>query len=375
MKRIFLLAGLLSVLMCKTVFAVDISAESAVVIDAATGRMICDRNPELQHSMASTTKITTAITALEHSKLDEVVTMDRESFCQEGSSSYLQEGDQVTMEEMLYGLMLNSGNDAAWAIAKHVGGGDVNKFVEMMNETAKNAGAVHTQYKNPSGLDDEGHYTTAIDLANVARYAMQNDVFADIVRTRARKVNVLNRPDADQYFANHNKLLQLYDGCIGVKTGYTKATGRCLVSAATRNGMTFIAVTINAPDDWNDHMKLLDYAFANNEPKKVISGGQVLKTDNIDGNEYKFIADKDFIISETSGQTIDTVTEVHMLRNTAAPVKAGDKVGYASIFYDGKQIGKVNIASETDINVEKKLWPVYTMGDWFEYLASSWLAF
>lgn len=353
---------------------VDISAECAVVIDAATGRVICDRNAEQQHPMASTTKITTAITAIENSSLTDVITMDDESVWQEGSSTYLDAGDQLTMEEMLYGLLLNSGNDAAWAIAKKVGG-DVGTFVGMMNDTAKKAGAENTQYQNPSGLDAEGHYTTALDLAKIARYAMNNDVFADIVRTRARRVTVLNRPADEQYFVNHNKLLQLYEGCSGIKTGYTQATGRCLVSSATRNGMTFIAVTLNAPDDWNDHMKLLDFAFANNTAKNIVSEGQVLKTETIDGADYDFVAEEGFSIAETIGQTMDTVTEVHMFRNLAGPVKAGDKVGYAAVFYAGEQVGKVNIVAKQDINTEKTLWPVYTMNDWFGYLAESWLKF
>ncbi len=353
---------------------VDISAECAVVIDAATGRVICDRNAEQQHSMASTTKITTAITALENSTLDSIITMDEESAAQEGSSTYLHPGDQLTMEEMLYGLLLNSGNDAAWLVAKQVGG-DVDTFVSMMNETAKRAGARNTQYKNPSGLDAEGHYTTALDLAKIARYAMNNDVFADIVRTRARRVTVLNRPADEQYFVNHNKLLEMYEGCSGVKTGYTQATGRCLVSSATRNGMTFIAVTLNAPDDWNDHMKLLDFAFANNTAKNIVAEGQVLKTETIDGTEYNFTAEEGYAIAEPLDTTIDTVTEVHMFRNLAGPVKAGDKVGYAAIFYGGEQVGKVNIVSEQDINTEKTLWPAYTMSDWFAYLAESWLKF
>ncbi|MCD7836213.1 MAG: D-alanyl-D-alanine carboxypeptidase, partial [Lachnospiraceae bacterium] len=268
---------------------VDISAEYAVLIDAATGRVILDRNADTEYPMASTTKIMTAIVALENSDPDDIVTMSETAAAEEGSSVYLQPGDQVTMRELLYGVMLNSGNDGAAAVAEYIAGSK-EAFAEMMNAKAAELGLEHTHFENPSGLDQEGHYTTAADLAQLARYALKNEEFAAIVGTYDKRVTVINRPDAELYFVNHNKLLRQYEGCIGVKTGYTKSTGRCLVSAATRYGMTFIAVTLNAPDDWNDHMKMLDYAFNTYVARTVVADGEIITTENINGTDCDLIA-------------------------------------------------------------------------------------
>ncbi len=374
MKKFILLLFIFTAA-AKPAFAVDISAESAYVIDAATGTGILERDCDTRLPMASTTKITTAITAIENGNLESVITITNEDAAIEGSSTYLDGGDQVTLEELLYGLMLNSGNDAAEAIARAVGG-DTETFVEMMNETAAKAGAENTHYDNPSGLDSPEHYTTAKDLAKIARYAMKNEVFADIVSTKAHKAVILNAPDKEKWFANHNKLLRTYEGCIGVKTGYTKSDGRCLVSAATRYGMTFIAVTLNDPDDWNDHAAMLDYCFNNYVAKKIISASVPIKTETIGGREYEFYPEKDFAIAENvNSEPTDTVTEIHMKHNIITPLKSGDPVGYASVYMDGAEIGRVNIISPEAVETKTLLWPSYGIRDWCRYLAAEWLRF
>lgn len=241
--------------------AVDVgtSASFAVAIDAQTGRILYEKNAHGRHSMASTTKIMTAIVALEHGNLDDVVTVSPAAAATEGSSMYLSPGEKITLGNLLYGLMLPSGNDAAMAIGEHVGG-DIPGFAAMMNETAQKIGAVNTQFQNPSGLDAEGHYSTAYDMAIITRYAMKNPAFAEIVQTKKKMVPWEGK-QWDRTLENHNKLLSMYEGCIGVKTGYTKKTGRCLVSAAQRGGMTVICVTLADPNDWAGPRRHLRRSF------------------------------------------------------------------------------------------------------------------
>lgn len=327
---------------------VDISAEYAVLIDAATGRVILDRNADGEHPMASTTKIMTAIVALENSDPDDIVTMSQAAAYEEGSSVYLQAGDQMTMRELLYGVMLNSGNDGAAAVAEHIAGSK-EAFAEMMNAKAQKLGLEHTHFENPNGLDQDGHYTSAYDLAMLTRYALKNEEFASIVSTYAKKVTILNRPDVDHYFANHNKLLKQYEGCIGVKTGYTQNTGRCLVSAATRYGMTFIAVTLNAPDDWNDHMKMLDYAFNTYVARTVVADGEIITTKNINGIDCDLIAADEISVPVSIYEdSVDTVTELHCERLTA-PINEYEKLGYLAVYYNGEEIARTDVIAGCDV--------------------------
>ena len=212
------------------VYALDISAKSACVISADTGEIIYAENEKEKLSMASTTKIMTALLAIESGRLDETVTVSANAQAQEGSSIYLRTGERIILKDLVYGLMLNSGNDAAVAIAEHMSGSE-DKFAELMTKRAKELGAVNTSFKNPNGLDEQGHYTTAYDLALIAAYAMKNEEFKKTVSTKSATATL---EDGEiLYFSNHNKLLKMYDGAVGVKTGFTKASGRCLVSAAS----------------------------------------------------------------------------------------------------------------------------------------------
>lgn len=250
-------------------------AQAAALIDVASGRIIYSHKGDEELRIASLTKIMTAIVAIEHGKLTELVTVSRNAFGKEGSSIYLKLGEQMTLENLLYGLMLRSGNDAATAIAEHVGGSEEG-FVHLMNMKAEELGLEHSHFANPHGLDAEGHYSSANDLAKLTAYAMHNPVFKEIVKTPVKRAP--NPNDSWDYkWDNKNKMLRFYDGADGVKTGYTKKAFRCLVSSATRDGQQLVAVTLNDGDDWNDHGKMLDYGFAYYPLQTLIERGQKVK--------------------------------------------------------------------------------------------------
>lgn len=236
-----------------------VSARGAVLMEAESGDVIFGQNENARLPMASTTKIMTALVALEQLPLDTVVKITAESVGVEGSSIYLVEGETLTLEQLLYALLLESANDAAAAIAVAVAG-SVEDFAVLMNEKAEELGLTDTHFVNPHGLDHEDHYTTARELALIAKEALSHPTFREICSSK-RKTIPLHGDEGVRVLINHNKLLTSYEGCIGVKTGFTKKTGRCLVSAAEREGVTLIAVTLNAPDDWRDHTAMLDYGF------------------------------------------------------------------------------------------------------------------
>lgn len=234
-------------------------AESAVLIDGQSGAVLYSKNSAARMNMASTTKIMTAMVILENMNLDTIVTVPKEATLVEGSSIYLRENEKITVGTLLYGLMLESGNDAAHALAVACSG-SIEKFADLMNETAKKLGLTSTSFANPHGLSAENHYTTAYELAYITYTAMKNPIFCKIVSTKNMVAPSLDG-EFTRYFSNHNKLLRIYDGAVGVKTGYTKAAGRCLVGAAEKDGKKFITVTLNDGNDWNDHANMLDYAF------------------------------------------------------------------------------------------------------------------
>ncbi len=241
----------------------SLSAKSAVLMNAESREIYFEKNADTRLGMASTTKIMTALVAAELCSSEKYVTVPAEAVGVEGSSIYLTEGERLTMGELLHALLLSSANDAAVAIAISVSG-SVEAFVEEMNAYAERLGLRDTHFVNPHGLYDEEHYTTAAELAKIAAAALENELIAKIVSLR--KATISHDGVADKrLLVNHNRLLSSYEGAIGMKTGFTKKTGRTLVSAARRDGLTLIAVTLDAPDDWNDHTALLDYGFASYE--------------------------------------------------------------------------------------------------------------
>lgn len=245
-----------------------VSAESAVMFDVASGRILYNKFGDKPLPIASLTKIMTAIVAIEHAKLSDIVKVSGNAFGKEGSSIYLKLNEEMSLHNMLYGLMLRSGNDAATAIAEHVGG-SVEGFAFLMNQKALWLGMNHSQFQNPSGLDDKEHFSTAEDIAKLTAYALRNPIFQEIVKTKVKKVPNPNDP-WDYVWANKNKMLSLYPDSDGVKTGYTKIAKRCLVSSATRGNQQLVIVTLNDSNDWVDHTNLLNYGFTNFPLNKLL---------------------------------------------------------------------------------------------------------
>ena len=261
-------AALLAAVLLYPCQALAVSAEKAVLLDAATGRVIYEKAADSRSLIASTTKIMTALVVCEQCNVLDRVRIQKEAVGVEGSSMYLKEGEILTVQELLYGMMLHSGNDAAVALAIYCGG-TVEGFAELMNDKARVLGLNNSHFVNPHGLDAPEHYSTAKDLAVLSAYAMNNPIFAKTVSTKT--VNAGNRS-----LRNHNKLLWQVDGADGVKTGYTKAAGRILVSSATRQGRRLIAVTINDGNDWVDHKQLLDKGFSEYSQCTIVQKGQCL---------------------------------------------------------------------------------------------------
>ena len=357
MKKIFSLILVLAAMTAAQSAEASVdTAKSTCVINAATGDIVFEKNADEQLPMASTTKIMTAYAALKNSKPDEVVTVSMNAQRQEGSGMYIAAGEQFYMEDMLYGLMLNSGNDAAVAIAEHISG-STETFVDLMNQTAWEMGALSTMFCNPNGLPNPAHHTTAKDLARITMNAIKIPEFRKIVSTRSRTVWQAPRqtdagtevPQRAYELYNHNKLLGKYDGAIGVKTGYTDAAGRCLVSAAERDGMTFIAVTLNDNDDWNTHAQLLDDAFASHHPAKLAAKGQVIKEFSLDGKKYTFSAAQDCVIPLKNNAKTHINANIHISPEIPVPVNSGEKVGYVEYSSGGMVYASVDIVSDSDI--------------------------
>ena len=254
-----------------------ISARRALVLDAVTGRMLFEKDADQQALIASTTKIMTALIVCERCNVLDRMRIPKEAVGIEGSSMYLKEGEVLTLQELLYGLMLSSGNDAAVALATYCGG-TVEGFCQLMNDKAHVLGLKNTHFENPNGLDSPGHYSTAKDLAVLAAYAMENPVFYKTVSTKNVKIG-------ERYLQNHNKLLWQVEGADGVKTGFTKAAGRILVSSATRDGRRLICVTLNDGNDWQDHATLLEDGFSRYTLKEILREGDAVGTMEIAGGE------------------------------------------------------------------------------------------
>lgn len=304
-----------------------VSAVAAVLIDAKSGAVLFEKDSARRLPMASTTKIMTAKIILEKMELGETVTVPKEATLVEGSSMYLRENEQITVETLLYGLLLESGNDAAHTLAVACSG-SVEAFAELMNEEAEKMGLSSTSFANPHGLTAENHFTTAYELAYITSEAMKNEKFREIISTQKMTAPSLDGK-VTRYFSNHNKLLRRYDGAFGVKTGYTKAAGRCLVSAAERDGETYIAVTLNDGNDWNDHTSLLDYAFKSFDTIEIApkNGFSVYK------NGVR-LSNSDGVYLTVSSGTSPTLSY---------RAEVDENGGTVSCSADGKEIGKFGV--------------------------------
>lgn len=325
----------------------SLSAESAILLDADSGDILLSKNHEQKMGMASTTKIMTALVAAEKENLKKTVKIPKEAVGIEGSSVYLYEGERITVEELLYALLLQSANDAAAAIAVSTAG-SIEAFADMMNERAKDMGLSNTHFTNPHGLNDKEHYTTAYDLAVIASCALKNEIVKEIVSTYKKTIPI----DSDcnqRVLVNHNKMLKLYDGAIGVKTGFTKATGRCLVSAAERDGLTLVAVTLNAPNDWSDHTAMLDFGFENYESVLIASPGSFTYSLPVTGGNEDYAAltntaELRITLPKKRGD-LSCRTEV-LHRFEFAPVHRGAPAGTVYYSYAGRTVSSPLVFAE-----------------------------
>lgn len=280
--------------------ALKTSARCSILMDADTGTVLFAENENQQALIASTTKIMTAVVVLEHCEPDREFVVPAEATGIEGSSMYLQAGECLTIRDLLHGLLLQSGNDAAVALALACSG-SVEEFVALMNVQAQKLGMENSHFENPNGLDGERHYSSAMDLAKLTQYALKNKEFSEIVATKNKQVG-------SRYLRNHNRLLWSVEGCIGVKTGFTKAAGRTLVTAATRNGRTLIAVTLCDGNDWKDHAALYDYGFSQYEDRVEIQKGEaVAELSLMDGSSCRLLAGEDVSLPLLEGEELRVV--------------------------------------------------------------------
>lgn len=324
-----------------------VSAKAAILMHADSGRVLYEKNADEHMLIASTTKIMTAIVVLEHCELDDLVEVDSRSAGIEGSSMYLKAGESYTVEDLLYGLLLVSGNDAASALALHVAD-SMEEFAELMNTKAAELGMTESSFKNAHGLDEEGHYSTARDMAKLAAYCMGNEDFARIAGTVSHTVG-------EQTLVNHNRLLREYDGCLGLKTGYTMAAGRTLVTCAERDGARYVCVTLNDPDDWDDHKALYDWAFANYSFAEVIPAGLSYEVPLISGAEMTAPAETEgaaYALIQ-NGESYDM--ELELPAFAFAPISEGERAGRAVACSDGQEIASVRIVYSEDVEVDREL--------------------
>lgn len=338
----------------------SVSAKSAVLIDADTGNVLYEKNASERLPMASTTKIMTAIVALENSSLSDKVAVSKKAVGVEGSSIYLHEGEILTMENLICALLLSSANDAAAAIAFEVGG-SIEGFADMMNEKAEALGLSCTHFVNPHGLDDEEHYTTASELAKIAAYGLRNRDFARIVSTY--KTTIPLDGNGARVLINHNKMLRMYEGAVGVKTGFTKRSGRCLVSAAERDGLRLIAVTLNAPDDWADHRAMLDYGFDAYDRIRACGIGEYqIVVPVVGGRESTVLcANRDEIAATLASCDAETgcVFSVEAPRFLYAPVDEGEVIGKLVCTSHGEVIGETELTAVykvEKVTYKKSIW-------------------
>ena len=332
---------------------ISLSANSAVLYQPENDIFLYSKSADTKMPMASTTKIMTALVALDGTSLQDTVIIDERAVGVEGSSAYLKAGEVLTIEELLYALLLQSANDAAVAIACHVAG-DVDAFAILMNDKAKDLGLSCTNFTNPHGLDDKEHYTTARELAIITAEAMKNESFRKITSTYKK---TFSTEDRTRTYVNHNKMLLNYEGCIGVKTGYTQRSGRCLVVATERNGLEFISVTLDAPNDWSDHTKLLDYGY------DTLERIDLAKVDEYCYNVPIINGDKESILV-TNDKDISIIVEkgdhslnkhIKLIRYAVAPISEGDVLGEIIFTVDGKEVDRCNlIARENAGSNEKK---------------------
>lgn len=315
-----------------------ISAQTAIMIEANSGEVLYEKNAKEKAYPASITKIMTAMLAIEEGNLDKKVKVSQNAAGVEGSSIYLAAGEKITLRDLVYGLMLRSGNDAATAISEEIGGSTKN-FVTLMNKKARELGAYNTHFMNPSGLHDPEHYTTAEDMAKIASAAMKNSEFKKVAATKSW---VTDRGEGKyNYFYNKNKVVYQYNGGTGIKIGYTKAAGRTLVASSEKDGMELICVVMNAPDWFQDTYKLMDYAYAQYETAKVTDGERPIKAVKVGGGDKKFAligSKSDILCPVKKGSDSEISIEYALESRPKAPVRRWEEAGRLKVYVNGKYL-------------------------------------
>lgn len=339
----------------------EVSAQSAVVLTADTGTVLFEKDGHTPRPVASTTKIMTALLALEAAQEqgDPLVDITQEMVAVEGSSMGLQAGDSISLTGLAAGMLLASGNDAANAAALYLDG-SLESFAARMNQRAAALGMEDTHFVTPSGLDGEdaqglGHLSTAYDMALLARVALEDQAFRQLCSSPSLAVEFAE-PVKRVTYTNHNKLLTQYQGCVGVKTGFTKEAGRCLVSAAERDGALLIAVTLNAPNDWQDHTALLDYGFSQVEPYQL-AGGDVRLTVPVVGSPVEVMSLRGSNGGEVTlplGQGAQVERVVHAPKFLYAPVESGEQVGEICWYLEGQLLGSAPLTAAGAAPLQEK---------------------
>lgn len=320
---IFALAGFASAID----IAPEVSAQAAIVMCVDTGDVLYEKNADAAMLIASTTKIMTALVVLNNCQPDEQVEILPEYTAVEGSSMYLAAGETYTVEELLYGLMLASGNDAAVALACHTAG-SIENFALMMNETARELGLVNSSFKNPHGLDEDGHYSCARDLAVIMCAALEDELFREIISTESYTCK-------EQTYVNHNRLLWSCEGVFGGKTGYTIAAGRSLVSCCERDGMRLICVTLSDPDDWNDHARLYDWGYDNFEYTDPLGSFARISVPVVSGDRERVTVVQNGGFKVFRAKDAEVKLDVQVPSFVFAPVSAGESAGKIDVYING----------------------------------------
>lgn len=356
MKRLLSIVLFLMIIPLSAVSAhaqdVETSAAAYILYCPDNSEVLLSHNAKKELPMASTTKIMTTLITLEEAAVDNRTVTFTDEMTAEGSSMYLKKGEKVTLYDLAVGMMMQSGNDAANAAAISISG-SIEAFASLMNEKAQEFGMTHTHFVTPSGLDDEEHYSTAYDMALLMARAMENEDFAFITAQTSMEVHFIYPADKFITYPNHNKLLRMYDNCIGGKTGYTDTAGRCLVSAAKQDGLDLIAVTLDDRHDWNDHIALYDYGFENY--KAVELGADDAYTVDVVGGLSDTItvtAESTTVVLPKESQDIEKI--VCLPAFLYAPVEAGESVGKLSFYADGELVAETPLQTTDSVNYNQQ---------------------
>ncbi len=330
-----------------------ISAQGYALVESGTGRLVSGKNMNARLPMASTTKIMTGLLACESGQLDSVIAVPKEAVGVEGSSLHLVAGEEMTLRDLTYGLLLESGNDAANAIAYALEG-SISGFAEKMNRRAAELGLNDTHFVNPSGLDDAAHYTSALDLARLGAFAMKNGEFAKIVSTYTARIPYNGIRDG-RALCNHNELLKMYGGAIGIKTGYTRRSGRCLVSCAQRGGITLVAATLNGHEDFDDHITLLNRGFETLKTRPLFAGYPDVSLPVLFGASGLVTCgyDTDLNAVLTDDEAARVRYEIRMPGFALAPVAQGEKAGEIVFLLDDTVLARTDLLAEYSVALQK----------------------